>query len=67
MEEIWRDIPGFEGYYQASTHGRIRSVERTVEYVKHYGGKRCGCKTSFPFKDSRAWANCRIQKSCAIY
>lgn len=25
--EIWKDIPGFEGLYQASNEGRIRSVE----------------------------------------
>lgn len=26
MEEIWKDIPGYEGLYQASTTGLIRSV-----------------------------------------
>lgn len=26
MEEIWKDIPGYEGKYQASTFGRIRSL-----------------------------------------
>jgi hypothetical protein len=26
----WRDIPGFEGAYQASACGQIRSLERTV-------------------------------------
>ena len=30
MEEVWKDIPGYEGCYQASTHGRIRSVARPV-------------------------------------
>jgi len=25
--EIWKDIPGCEGYYQASNLGRIRAVE----------------------------------------
>lgn len=29
MEE-WRDIPGYEGYYQASSMGRLRSVDRIV-------------------------------------
>lgn len=29
-EEIWKDIPGFEGHYQASTLGRIKSIERIV-------------------------------------
>jgi len=28
MPEQWRAIPGLEGYYDASTHGRIRSVPR---------------------------------------
>lgn len=30
MEEIWKDIPGYVGKYQASSHGRIRSVDRYV-------------------------------------
>lgn len=29
-DEIWRDIPGYEGRYQASTLGRIRSLDRYV-------------------------------------
>ncbi len=28
--EIWRDIPGYEGAYQASSLGRIRSLPRMV-------------------------------------
>lgn len=28
MEEIWKPIPGYEGFYEASAYGRIRSVER---------------------------------------
>lgn len=28
MKEIWKDIPNFEGYYQASNLGNIRSVDR---------------------------------------
>lgn len=30
QEEIWKDIPGFEGFYQASYSGKIRSVDRIV-------------------------------------
>lgn len=29
--EIWRDIPGYEGYYQVSTMGNIRSLDGLVE------------------------------------
>lgn len=28
--EIWKDIPGYEGKYQASSFGRIRSLDRTL-------------------------------------
>lgn len=28
MREIWKDVPSFEGYYQASNLGRIRTVDR---------------------------------------
>ena len=27
MQEIWKDIPGYEGLYQASNLGRIRSFK----------------------------------------
>ena len=30
MEEIWKDIPGYEGRYQASNLGRIRSLDRVT-------------------------------------
>ncbi|MBU9788921.1 endonuclease, partial [Lentilactobacillus sp. G22-6] len=26
--EIWKAIPGFEGIYEASSYGRIRSLNR---------------------------------------
>ena len=32
MQEIWKDIPGWEGYYQASTRGRVRSLDRKVPW-----------------------------------
>jgi hypothetical protein len=30
MEEIWKEITGFEGYYEVSTLGNIRSVDRVL-------------------------------------
>lgn len=29
-DEIWKPIPGYEGYYEASTWGRIKAVNRTI-------------------------------------
>lgn len=38
-EEIWKDIKGYEGIYQVSSEGRIKSVERDIIYkngAKHH-------------------------------
>ena len=31
MDEIWKDILGYEGLYQASNFGRIKSIRRMVK------------------------------------
>lgn len=33
--EIWRDIKGYEGIYQVSNLGNIKSLERKVPHVNH--------------------------------
>lgn len=38
MEEVWKDIPEFEGLYQASNLGRIKSVKRIAK--KEYRNNR---------------------------
>lgn len=35
MQEIWKDIPLYEGYYQASTFGHIRSLPRKITQKGH--------------------------------
>lgn len=30
FNEIWKDIPCYEGHYQVSDHGRVKSLERTL-------------------------------------
>lgn len=37
-EEIWKDVVGWEGFYQVSTIGRVKSLQRYVG--SHYGLKR---------------------------
>ena len=32
MEEIWKDIPSYEGYYQVSNLGNFRSLPRIIKY-----------------------------------
>lgn len=35
VEEVWKDIPYYEGLYQVSNFGRVRSIER-IEYTNRY-------------------------------
>lgn len=39
MEEEWRIVPGFEGFYEVSNIGRVRSVDRMRE--AWHGPQRC--------------------------
>jgi len=35
MKEVWKDIPNYEGYYQVSNLGRVKSLKRRV-----YAGRK---------------------------
>ena len=39
-KEIWKDIPGYEGIYQASTFGNIRTAEGKITSNKRYAVRR---------------------------
>ena len=34
LNELWKDIPGYEGLYQASSLGRVKSLDRLAVYRK---------------------------------
>lgn len=34
MEEIWKDIKGFEGLFQVSSFGRVKTLKRVVRYTQ---------------------------------
>jgi hypothetical protein len=38
--EVWKDVPGYEGIYQASTFGNIRTVEGKITSSKRYATRR---------------------------
>lgn len=49
MQEIWKDIKDYEGYYQVSNLGNVRSIDRYVENGNH---------TQFRNgKEKRQWKN----------
>ena len=52
MKEIWKDIPRYEGLYQASNLGRIRSLRRKImlKYSINRGGYPM---VTFSYKNKR--------------
>ena len=37
MEEIWKDIPDYEGLYQVSNLGRVRSLDKEISFINRWG------------------------------
>ena len=60
-KEIWKDIPNYEGLYQASNLGRIKSLEKKVwnrfQYVIHKE------KILKPRKNSKGYVNYALFKN----
>lgn len=40
MSEVWKDIKGYEGYYQVSNLGRVKSLDRYVATTGNPSGQR---------------------------
>lgn len=49
--EVWKDIQGYEGLYQISNKGRVKSLDRTTTRKNgkrmHYGEKNTEIYTKF--------------------
>ena len=39
MQEIWKDVVGYEGLYQVSNFGRVKSLDRYDKIGRKYKGK----------------------------
>lgn len=35
--ELWTAIPGYDGFYEVSSYGNVRSLTRAVPYGRHQG------------------------------
>ena len=49
--EQWRPVAGYEGIYEVSDHGRVRSLDRTVPHG-HTGTRRAAGRVLRPVIDS---------------
>lgn len=61
MNEIWKDIEGYEGYYQVSNFGRVKSLERVCRHP--LGGTRKVNEKIMKFDVNKKWGYLRVQLS----
>ena len=52
MAEIWKPIPGFEGRFEASNLGRVRSLGRMVKQINRWGEPMLRLEPACVFKQS---------------
>lgn len=60
MKEEWRDVVGYEGKYQVSNFGRIKSLPYKIEYINKYGNKTTTTNRPqllHPTRVGRGWEN----------
>lgn len=60
-EEIWKDIPGYEGMYQASNLGRVKSLPRIVKHTLG-GDKKIKGKILSLIKNHQGYTFVRVSK-----
>lgn len=61
MQEIWKDIQGYEGLYQVSNLGRVKSLNRIV--IKEYRGCRIHKERILKDYNVRGYRQIKLQKN----
>lgn len=59
-KEIWRDVAGYEGLYQGSNLGRVKSLERKVKKLNGY--RTVSYKILKQYKDTQGYLYVRLSK-----
>ena len=60
--EVWKDVQGFEGQYQVSNMGRVRSLDAIIE-IFNAKRKKAG-KIKIPTPDSKGYLTVKFHHSC---
>lgn len=63
MEEIWKDIEGYEGLYQVSNMGKVKSVRRNIILRQ---GITNGYKKAALYKNKKGYKHFLIHRLVAI-
>ena len=65
MNETWKDIENYEGYYQISNFGRVRSVDRYIYNTSNFGNNKVSFykgKIMKPSKRKKGYLGIRLTK-----
>lgn len=65
MKEIWKDIVGYEGLYQVSNCGRVKSLEKEVIH-KRYGTYKLKEKILKQYVEKLGYVRVGLYKNCKI-
>jgi hypothetical protein len=57
----WKALPGWEGFYEVSDTGQVRSVDRSVPYGKHGHSKYKG-RTLTPYPTPKGYRQVRLTR-----
>lgn len=63
MEENWKDIKGYEGLYQVSNFGRIKSINRTINHNKGNGNRILNGRILKCWYDKNNYARISLSKN----
>ena len=61
MSEVWKDITGYEGLYQVSDLGRVRSLDKTVNNSRGYYFKEGKNLKTIKGNDNRQYVNLSVR------
>ena len=64
--EIWKSIEGYEGYYEVSDFGNIRSCERVVSHGLGNSIRKLKKKTVKPWKDNHGYHVVSLSKDGVV-
>lgn len=65
MEE-WKDIVGYEGYYQVSSDGNVRSLNRTVHHSKNSGTRILFGRMIKNHKNTKGYISVALSKNGVV-
>lgn len=60
-QEIWKDVNGYEGHYQVSNYGQVRSVDRIVVRMYRGGFSKAG-KIVKPYVTPKGYLRIQLSK-----